>query len=253
MIKRWIIGGCLLAAAHAPAAAAADPRLVTVQFDPDRVVRIDSRTGVQSTIEFDSDEQIENVAVGDSSAWQVTPNKRANLLFVKPLSKTARTNMTVVTDRHTYLFDLVTSAAQPVYILRFRYPEKPKLRDAAPAMASIEEQAAVEQSSRAPAVPAPVNTAWRRGGNAQLLPASVHDNSSETFLSWPAGKPVPAILIRDEKGTEGPVNYAVRDGAIVVDGVPPLIILRSGREVASLQRIAAGSTTPPLSKKDLVR
>jgi type IV secretion system protein VirB9 len=224
-----------------------------VQFDPDRVVRIDSRTGVQSTIEFDSEEQIENVAVGDSSAWQVTPNKRANLLFVKPLSKAARTNMTVVTDRHTYLFDLVTSAERPIYILRFRYPEKPKLREAAPVMASIEEQTAVEQLSRAPAVPAPVHTAWRRGGNVQLLPASIHDNSSETFLSWPAGTPVPAILIRDEKGTEGPVNYAVRDGAIVVDGVPPVIILRSGREVASLQRLVPGSSTPPLSKKDLAR
>jgi type IV secretion system protein VirB9 len=253
MIARWIIGACLFAAIQAPAAAAADSRLVTVQFDPDRVVRIDSRTGVQSTIEFDSDEQIENVAVGDSSAWQVTPNKRANLLFVKPLSKAARTNMTVVTDRHTYLFDLVASAAKPVYILRFRYPDAPKRLEVGPAMASIEEQAAIEQLSRAPAVPAPVNTAWRRGGNPQLLPGSVHDNGSETVLSWPAGRPVPAILIRDEKGTEGPVNYAVRDGAIVVDGVPPVIILRSGREVASLQWIAPGSATVPLSKKDLAR
>jgi type IV secretion system protein VirB9 len=253
MIGRLIIGACLLAAAQAQAAAASDPRLVTVQFDPDRVVRIDSRTGVQSTIEFDGDEHIENVAVGDSSAWQVTPNKRANLLFVKPLSERARTNMTVVTDRHTYMFDLVASAARPVYILRFRYPEALKRPVSAPAMASIEEQSAVEQVSRAPAVPAPLNTAWKRGGNAQLLPASVHDNSSETFLSWPAGTPVPAILMRDEKGTEGPVNYAVRDGAIVVDGVPPVIILRSGREVASLQRVAAGTTPAPLSNKDLQR
>ncbi len=36
-------------------------------------------------IEFGHGERIENVAVGDSSAWQVTPNKRANLLFLKPL------------------------------------------------------------------------------------------------------------------------------------------------------------------------
>ncbi len=248
MIRRWIVGACLLAAAQAGAASAADPRLVTMLFDPDRVVRIDSRTGVQSTIAFHPDEHIENVAVGDSSAWQVTPNKRANLLFVKPLSERARTNMTVVTDRHTYLFDLVASAAKPIYVLRFRYPDAPKPVATAPAMASIEEQAAIETVSQAAAAPAPLHTAWRRGGSAKLLPASVHDNSTETVLSWPAGTPVPAILIQDEKGAEGPVNYAVRDGAIVVDGVPPVIILRSGRDVASLQRLAARAPAAPVGK-----
>ena len=248
MIRRWIIGACLLAAAQAGAAAAADPRLVTVPFDPDRVVRIDSRTGVQSTIAFHPDEHIENVAVGDSAAWQVTPNKRANLLFVKPLSARARTNMTVVTDRHTYLFDLVASAANPVYVLRFKYPDAPRPVVTAPAMASIEEQTAIESLRQAAAAPAPLNTAWRRGGSAKLLPASIHDNSSETVLSWAVGTPVPAILIRDEKGAEGPVNYAVRDGAIVVDGVPPVIILRSGREVATLQKITAGEAAAPARK-----
>ena len=55
----------------------------------------------------------------------------AILLFVKPLTASARTNMTVVTDRHTYFFDLVAaSSATPVYALRFTYPEE--LKPAAP-------------------------------------------------------------------------------------------------------------------------
>lgn len=249
MIKQTIIGACLLAAVQSTAAVAADPRLVTMLFDPDRVVRINSQTGVQSTIAFDDDEHIENVAVGDSAAWQVTPNKRANLLFVKPLSARARTNMTVVTDRHTYLFDLVASGGQPVYVLRFRYPEKPKKVGAAPATASLEEQAAVDSIRQAASPPPPVNTGWKRGGSAKLLPASVHDDSSDTFLSWPAGTPVPAILIKDEKGAEGPVNYSVRNGAIVVEGVPALIVLRSGRESASLERLPTEASASSPNKK----
>src|SRR5205085_7069271 len=76
------------------------------------------------TIRFSEDEHIENVAIGDSTKWQVTPNKRANLLFVKPLADRAVTNMTVVTDRRTYLFDLVASptARDPLYVLSFKYP-----------------------------------------------------------------------------------------------------------------------------------
>ena len=49
-----------------------------------------------------------------------------------------------------------------------------------------------------------------------------------------AGTPVPAILIKDKAGTEGPVTFADRGDVIVVDGVPREIILRSGRQVATI-------------------
>ena len=75
---------------------------------------------------FARDERIENVAVGDSSAWQITPNRRASLLFVKPPTARSRTNMTVVTDRRTYMFDLVAGdkSTTPVYALKFELSQR---------------------------------------------------------------------------------------------------------------------------------
>lgn len=55
-----------------------------------------------------------------------------------------------------------------------------------------------------------------------------------TFLSWGVKQDVPAILILNEKGEEGPVNYAVRDGVIVIEDVPAQIVLRSGSAKATL-------------------
>ena len=60
------------------------------------------------------------------------------------------------------------------------------------------------------------------------------DDGRATFLSWPVGVPLPAILIKDLRGTEGPVNFAVRGDTIVVDGVPQEIVLRSGNDLATL-------------------
>ena len=107
---------------------AEDARLVERPYDPNTVVRIEGRSTVQATIRFGAEEMIENVAIGDSNAWQVTPNKRANLLFVKPLAEKAVTNMTVVTNAHTYFFDLVATpkAANPLYELAFTYPQDDK-------------------------------------------------------------------------------------------------------------------------------
>jgi type IV secretion system protein VirB9 len=220
-------------AAAAPALAE-DARLVDHFFNPDEVVRIQGQLGVQASVAFADDEHIENVAIGDSAKWQVTPNKRANLLFVKPLEAKARTNMTVVTDRRTYFFDLVAGQAMtPLYVLRLTYPEEPE-RAPAPGMTAEEAQAAAAPPAEAPVDPATLNFAWSHKGKAALLPARIYDDGTSTYLTWPAKTPIPAMQIKNEKGEEGPVNFAVRGDVVVVDGVPDLIVLRWGKDKAEL-------------------
>lgn len=242
----------LLAPALASPAFAADERLVQHAFTENDVVRIDGKTGVQATIAFGQGEAIENVAVGDSQTWQITPNKRADLLFVKPLEGTARTNMTVVTNRHTYFFDLVASPkAKPLYMLRFTYKDEPKAKplpgEAALAVLAPDEQGlVVGDPSALPSDPATLNFAWKRSGVEKLLPSRIYDDGSATYLLWPDKAPVPAILIRNEKGEEGPVNYAVRGATIVIDEVPGTIVLRSGKSKAELANARpAGAAVGP--------
>ena len=89
----------------------------------------------------------------------------------------------------------------------------------------------------------------------RLLPARTYDDGTSTFLAWPAGSPVPAILIKDTAGTEGPVNFTVRGDVIVVDGVPREIVLRSGKDNATLVNSGpaapvAGVRQPTLARSD---
>ena len=67
------------------------------------------------------------------------------------------------------------------------------------------------------------------------MPARVFDDGQSTYLSWAVGAPIPAIQTRDERGTEGPVNFSVRGDVIVVEGVPPILVLRSGKDSATLE------------------
>lgn len=219
-----------------------DPRLVERLYDPAEVVRINGKARVQATIMFGEDETIENVAIGDSQSWQVTPNKRANLLFVKPLSPTASTNMTVVTNRRTYLFDLVASPKhRPLYVLQFTYPVDPEeeaARNLAQAERASESELAAASDPYAVVDPAALNFAWTASGKKALLPTQAFDDGEATFLTWPQGAAVPAILVTDEDGTEGPVNFTVRGDTVIVDGVPAAIILRAGKDSALLTNTA---------------
>jgi type IV secretion system protein VirB9 len=217
-----------------PASAfAADNRIQTVAYDPDDVVKIVGRPGVQSTIEFASDERIENVAVGNSASWQITPNRRASALFLKPLARATSTNMTVITDQRVYMFDLVAraSASAPVYALRFRYPNE-KLKPAQPARL---EEAALPTTSF---TPAQLNFGWRMKGHKRLLPDRVFDDGASLYLSWTGDIPLPAILTLASDGREGPINYRTAGDYIVIDAVPANLVLRQGKMMARLWRTA---------------
>jgi type IV secretion system protein VirB9 len=226
----------LLSLAALSSAASADPRFKARTYVKNEIVTLEGKLGIESAVAFAPDERIENIAVGNSSKWDVNPNKRANVIFFKPTAVRARTNMTVITNQHVYLFDLVSSGAgSPAYMVQFTYPDAPKPPPGPPALASTAGTAIAE---RAPVPPQPISAAlnfgWRATGEKRLLPASCFDDGSFTFLHWSAEVPLPAILVRGFDGTEGPVNYAVKGDTVVVDGVPAQIILRSGKQLAAL-------------------
>jgi type IV secretion system protein VirB9 len=232
MIRSFALAGM---AVLAGTAAQADPRIATRIYEPASVVVVHGQPGVESTIAFADDERIENVAVGDSAKWQVTPNKRANLLFVKPAGLRARSNMTVVTDQHTYLFDLVSGGAAPVYMLRFTYAAKPRVAAPAPIVPAVAmTPVAPPIASPPPPNPADLNFAWTSAGDKAILPSRTFDDGRSTFLSWPKDAALPAVLTRTTSGQEGPVNFTVQGDYLVVDGVPPQLILRAGKAVATL-------------------
>ncbi len=223
-----------LALFSTPALAESDGRLQTVHYEADKVVSVKGRLGFQSMIEFGQGESIENVAVGDSAAWQVTPNKRANLLFLKPLEGKARTNMTVVTDQRVYLFDLsvAPSASTPLYNLRFTYGAP---RPAAPQQRIAYPQLLANAAAPAPAVAHPkLNYDWKRKGDKEILPARYYDDGRALYLQWKAGASMPALFERDEKGREGLINYRLQGQFIVVDEVPNTLVMRLGKKTAVL-------------------
>jgi type IV secretion system protein VirB9 len=217
------------------AVAATDSRIRTLAYNADQIVRIMGKPGIQSTIQFAPDERIENVAVGDSSAWQITPNHRASMLFVKPLVARSRTNMTVVTDQRTYMFDLVAEgkSAAAVYALKFSYPNERTVEQ--PAKLAPPLFAAAQQQGPAATMTADkLHFDWKSKGAGKLVPARVFDDGSSLYLVWGKDTPLPAILTVSEDRKEGPVNYRMSGEYIVINPVPANLVLRYGKKYALL-------------------
>ena len=105
-----------------------DSRIKTYFYSPNEVYLLVLHYGFQSHIEFGKGETIETITLGDSYAWKITP--LGNRLFIKPMERDIRTNMTIITDKRTYQFDIVSKELEDgeekdlVYVIRFQYPKK---------------------------------------------------------------------------------------------------------------------------------
>lgn len=210
-----------------PMVGTGDPHLQSVNYNPGQIVQLRGAPGYQLMIELSPDEQIQNVALGDSAAWQVSVNKAADRLFLKPTEAEAATNMTVVTSVRVYNFDLAAlpgPAPDMPYTLQFRYPTaKPRLPD----RQFVDVSAATRRLSR-----------YRFGGDRQLWPASVSDDGQHTYIAWAKTAAIPAIYALDQFGNETLANGMMgTDDVYVVDGVPPELTFRIDRSLAWAKRV----------------
>ena len=197
-----------------------DPRIHVVAYDAGQVVELHGVLGYQLSVEFDPQERIENVAIGDSLGWQVTPNRKANLLFLKPMAARPDTNMSVVTNLRRYNFQLSvrgrTAAKTIPYTVRFLY--------APPVMAVVE-------APPPPPPPADRNHAYSYKGSTNALPSRLFDDGEATYFQFREHEDLPAIFAVEPGGEEAVVNFHMRDGLIVVDRLAPAFVLRRGKEV----------------------
>lgn len=223
--------GLLLALAFASAASAEvtplpgarDPRIQSLDYDPDQVVRLRTAPGYALSVEFSPDERIETVAIGASAGWQVTATKRADRLFIKQEQSAADTNLTVITDARRYIFALAPGYGpdpQSPYNLRFTYP-------------GISSAPAVEVER--------LHGTYRFSGAKALRPVEMVDDGQATSILWSPALDLPAVYAVDATGREAIVNGAMRDGRFVVDAVAPKFVFRSGRSRAVAIRRAEGT------------
>jgi type IV secretion system protein VirB9 len=207
-----------------------DPRIHVVPYDPTQVIELNAVLGYELLIEFAPDEHIENVAIGDSIGWQVTPNRKANLLFLKPMDKVPSTNMTVITDSRRYSFELtaqprnaVHDAKTIIYSLQFDYPPSPAKAAEKPAQPAP------------PPLPQVVNQSYSYEGSSKTLPLRMFDDGRSTYFQFRDGQAYPAIFaIEGENNAESVVNSSTRGGYVVVDRLARGFALRQGNEVTRI-------------------
>lgn len=233
-----------------------DARIKEVVYNASDVVKVIGHYGYSTDIQFAPGETAENIALGDSVAWEVAP--AANHLFVKPSEDNAVTNMTVVTNRRVYQISLdarnthgaTSSRSRDMYFqVRYVYPEDE---------AQLAAQASARQLQHAlDHAPEPRNWNYYGCGGREMQPSEVFDDGRFTYMRFPAQQEIPAIFIVGGDGTESIVNGGMRGEYYVVQRTAARFVLRRGQAVACIQNRSYNyygiGTSTGTSSPDVVR
>ncbi|MEN9917346.1 MAG: protein LvhB9 [Pseudomonadota bacterium] len=219
-------------------ALASDHRIRVVSYQPDNVVLINATTFTTTQIVFGNDEVIENIQNGDASAWTFNVQKGlANMMFLKPTIVDSNTNMTVITNQHTYYFHLISHQndipSNNTYALRFIYPEEER----AHLLSQVRYNQAQKQAIlNANSHPQNYNWDYSFSGAHSIMPLHIFDDGQFTYMQLQAGQAIPAIFsVNNSSGKEAVVNYRREGDYLIVQQLSPQFTLRADRyHVASV-------------------
>ena len=196
-----------------PHPALADPRIRTENYSSQNVSTIKTALGYVTTIEFSPDETIEDAIFGVNAAWDA--QVKGHTLYIKAVAPQQEgiteaelwakrfwdTNLTVRTDKHLYVFDLVATKPEKVkstyFVVYFNYPETHKARTRAMKMANEQKADKALIKSELNRFKAAVNwnySAQMSPGAEDIAPAFVYDDGFNTYLGFSQKASIPAVF-----------------------------------------------------------
>lgn len=222
-----------------PIPLASDPRVKTIVYAPDQVFKYTGYLRYQTTIEFGADEMVQTILMGDNTGWKMTP--AGNKLYIKPSDLDITTNMTLVTSKRTYLFELHADEVKNIddkrltFILRFVYPD--------------EGDAGVVGISSTEGVPdlenedlSKFNFRYSISGAEDISPIRIFDDGEFTFFEFRGiNADIPAFFRVLSDGSEELINFRTRGNYIVVERVSGRYTLRLGKDVVCVFNEAWGN------------
>ncbi|MEQ9115342.1 MAG: P-type conjugative transfer protein VirB9 [Rickettsiales bacterium] len=227
-------------AAREPRAISLDSRLRVWSYDPNVVYKYIGYLGYQGSIVFGDGEAIETISMGDPTGWQIINS--GNRLFLKPTSKDATTNMTLITNMRLYFFEMHAEETDSIddpglaFQVKFLYPTGNNIMDYS---GQAEEPDLSDKKN--------LNFNYTISGSDLIAPIKIFDNGVFTYFQFrDKNQPIPAFFRVTKEGEESMVNYQVMGDYIVLTEVSSQYTLRYGKEITCVfnENFPLGATWP---------
>lgn len=199
----------------------ADTTVQRIVYDQNTATLIKAKHGFVTHIDLATDEHIvkDGVGGGDGDNWMVSANVGSNFILLKPKKNAHNCNLTVKTDKRSYVFDLRVlshrATDKGTWHVAFTYDNEP-LTPAEIRQQKV--QAELAQIKALQAIPPPVkNTHYSMQVMPQsegIAPKAAWDDGNFTYLLIPNHREIPAVFKVTAEGNET-THHAITNHGIV--------------------------------------
>lgn len=219
-----------------------DHRIRTIAYNANDVVHLLAHYGYTLTVEFAPDELITDRVFGDPDAWEFLPNR--NRAKIRPVQEDATTNLTIWTNRRTYIYEIrATNAKSPrtndlTYYLRYTYPGDESHRAMLKQANLINELDEKKEQQAANTVlnPTDLYFGYSYAGESEIAPLQTFDDGRFTYFKFRDKSPLPTIYTADKQRNDALVNYHLDGAYVVIEQLASRFTLRNGQQVVSVIR-----------------
>lgn len=205
-----------------------DSRFKVFPFMENGVYEVISLYDNTTYIEFDEGEIVGSITNPKDSYWQIVPQE--NRLFFRPIANDAETQITVMTNKRMYFFEMYAKEPEGsfdsdyTFYYQFTYPNE-------------EAQKTIRRYSKSivPNIdinPEQYNLNYTITGHPTLYPIKIFDDSEFTYFEFrDKGGIIPAIFIVDSDNYESLVNFRMIGSYLVVESISSRFTLRNGTDI----------------------
>ena len=228
-------------AVREPRPIATDSRIRVLVYSPDDVFKFTGYYGYQASIELAKDEEVVSISMGDTTSWQIIP--AGHRIFIKPVDQDATTNMTMITNKRTYFFELYAEEVsdirdpQMIFTVRFIYPDDNETRHF---------NANTNLPSQVPDLnhPEKLNFHYSISGPDSVAPTKIFDDGDFTYMQFrDKYVDLPAFFAVDKQLRESMVDYRLsktHKNMVIIEHVFERLTIRLGNQVLCVYNEAYG-------------
>lgn len=194
-----------------------DSRIKTYIYNPNEVFPVILHYGYHTHIDLPKNEYIKNIIIGNPVDWEI--NSKNNQIFLQTHSKSAHTNMTVITSKRTYEFDLIArphsreNDYELAYAIKFFYPEDHLKNYDNSNSYNIKNNVNITDLIRGK-----INTNYVFHGKSELSPKIVFNDNRFTYIKFDHGM-IPKIKLYDKNNKDLTAHVFIYDNYLIIDKI----------------------------------
>ena len=203
---------------------------VVFNYSENSIYEVYSKPDYLTTLRLAPNEKVIFKAGGDTERWMIEEavggKENRTYIYIKPLEEDIKTNINIVTDKHSYFINIESTNGEYNSLVEWQYPNERKIL-----MNEYEDNS--EAIGTTDLMKLNYRYFWNK--NSKLSPVQVFDNGKKTFIVLKANlQEMPAFYVKGLDNQLSLVNTKIEGRNVMINSVVKEIHMTLGKKTLKI-------------------